>query len=388
MYRLLIVIVIIISVTFTAFAQFPVMIYHANPNFGFSESMINDELDFLYNNDYHTVTPHQFYQWMINDEPMPIRPILLTFDDNYIGVYTVMYPNLQSRGFNMVNFAHSNYVGVPGANDHCDWIEINEMENSGIVITESHTKNHFNLAECTPFVAQDEIEGSKAAIDANIPEKNCRHIAYPYGAYNDDVITLCRNAGYVVGYSTIPGLNYRGETPLFEIKRQPSDSSSVSQFKQMIGYNNLPPAPPGEGWTIDNSDVNFTYDKSKWKSSTSTPGYYGDNYYVHPAGDGSDKARWAAYLPRGGAHRVHARWTSFSNRATNAVYEIHDQDGITTMSVNQQENGGQWNSLGIFNFTTDEAAMVYLSDKADAYVVADGIWFEPVTTRVSGWLLY
>jgi len=375
-------------VILTANAQLPIMMYHAHPNFGFSEASFTNHMDLLSNNDYHTITMDRFYDWMVDDHPLPIRPIVLSFDDNYIRVYTIAYPVMKSRGLAGINFAHSDYVGVGGTNDHCDWVEICEMESDGVFLTESHTKTHPHLTSLPDIQATEEIEGSKSAIDSNIPGKICRHIAYPYGDYNPTIISKCQNAGYITGVTTINGFNYRESTPLFELRRIAVGGESVATFQSLIGFNELPPAPPGEGWTIDNGQVNFTADSSEWPNSNSIAGYYGSNYQYHPPGDGASKARWAAYLPKAGRYRIHARWTANPNRAISARYAVHHDSGITTVTVNQQENGGQWNLLGEFDFSLEKPAMVFLPDDPGGYVIADGLWFEPFESRVNGWTLY
>ncbi|HPB32899.1 MAG TPA: hypothetical protein PLB62_15735, partial [Candidatus Sumerlaeota bacterium] len=83
------------------------------------------------------------------------------------------------------------------------------------------------------------------------------------------------------------------------------------------------------------------------------------------------------------------RWTADPNRASGVRYEIHHEEGITDVYVDQKNNGAQWNSLGIFSFTEETAAMVFLYDSSEGYVVADAIWFEPHTpSGISSWAMY
>lgn len=371
----------------SASAQFRVLLYHAHSSFGFSESVFIQDMDFLLQNDYHTVNLDQFYNWLVNNEPMPIRPLVITFDDNYIGVYEIAYPVLKDRGFVATNFAHTDYVGVGGANDHCDWSEIQEMESAGVFITESHTKTHSRLTTLSEEEASAEIEGSKLAIETNLANKICKFIAYPYGSYNSTIITLCQNAGYTAGFAVGNGINYHN-TALFELQRIDLANIDFDTFKERIGYNLLPPSSPGKGWTIDNEDVNFFFDPDEWTLSTEVSGYYGLNYRVHSLGDGSHKARWAAYLPKSGNYHIHAWWTQDSDNTTSATYEIHHLNGVSNVIVNQQENGGQWNLLGNYQFSAKKAAEIFLSDTVDGQVVADGVWFQPVSESAYGWFLH
>ena len=119
-----------------AAAQVPVLMYHAHPTMGFSHESYSEQAAFLSQNSYHTITPDELAAWIQSDEPLPIRPIVLTIDDNYIMVYTVAYPIMKQYGLCAVNFAHTHYVGViTGSGDHCDWIEIKEMEDNGAILT-------------------------------------------------------------------------------------------------------------------------------------------------------------------------------------------------------------------------------------------------------------
>ena len=141
--------------------QVTAVLFHAHSNFGFSEALLTEHMDFLKESGYHTVTVAQFNQWYFNAAPLPPRPIMLTFDDNYIPVYDVAYPILKARGQCAVNFTHTYYVGVvTGSGDHCDWDEIQEMEDAGVFYTESHTRTHANLTSCNDATAWDEINGS------------------------------------------------------------------------------------------------------------------------------------------------------------------------------------------------------------------------------------
>lgn len=379
--------ILVLAFASPAAAQFRVLLYHAHPNFGFSEELFVQHMDFLKANDYHTVTLDQFLDWKENNRPMPIRPLVLTFDDNYIRMYEIVWPVLGARDFTGVNFAHTDYVGVGGANDHCDWDEIREMEPTGVVLTESHTRKHQNLPTLTEAVARDEIFNSKQAIEANIPGKTCRYLAYPYGAYNASVIALTQEAGYTAAFVVGGGINYH-DTPLFELQRIGVDGTSLETFKNSIGFNDLPPAPPGPGWTIDNRDVNFFFNPAAWNLVTTHSQRYGHDHRARTPGDGTQPVRWAAHLPRKGLFRVHAWWTASADSASNAAYRIHDDTGEHVVRVDQRNRGGQWNALGLFRFTLDAPADVRLLDEGDGPLSADGIWFEPVVNQNSAWIFY
>jgi peptidoglycan/xylan/chitin deacetylase (PgdA/CDA1 family) len=367
-------------------AQLPVMIFHAHTGLGYSTVRFTESMDFLKDNGYHTVTPDQLLDWMEFREPLPLRPILLTVDDNYIKVYTEMYPLLQERGQFMVNFTTTDYVGVDSGNDHADWVELQEMEDTGVMTNESHTESHRNLADLSPTVQHAEIFESMAALNADLENKNCQYIAYPYGGYDDNVLIECNLAGYRAGFSTIGGMNYP-DTNIYEIRRVSGDTPTLAGFVQNIGFNQLPPPPPGEGWTIDNKDVNFYCDVPEWLTSTSMPDNYGGNYRYTDSTE-VVPAKWAAYLPQTGAYRLHAYWPTSHMYDTQATFRVTDTSGQRDIVVDQSVSGGEWMFIGTASFSTDVAASIELIPSGNGYTVADGLWFEPVVSQVDGWLIH
>lgn len=127
----------------------------------------------------------------------------------------------------------------------------------------------------------------------------------------------------------------------------------------------------------DNVAGSFTA-STNWAPSTSNPGYYGANYHARATGSVSDAASWTATLPQSGSYKVYARWTSGTNRAASAPYQVVHTGGTTTVNVNQQQNNGTWVLLGTFNMNAGTAERVRLScwTTAGFYVVADAVKFE------------
>ncbi|HPB30195.1 MAG TPA: N-acetylmuramoyl-L-alanine amidase [Candidatus Sumerlaeota bacterium] len=128
---------------------------------------------------------------------------------------------------------------------------------------------------------------------------------------------------------------------------------------------------------VDNTSSGFTA-SSNWWASTSTPGYYGTNYHCRGTAAVSDAAKWSVTLPSTGTYKVYARWTAGTNRAASAPYIVTHAGGNTTVSVNQQANGGTWQLLGTWSFNSGTAIRVQLScwTTAGYYVIADAVKFD------------
>jgi len=114
-------------------------------------------------------------------------------------------------------------------------------------------------------------------------------------------------------------------------------------------------------------------------------GLYNHTLKVKEGGEGEFSARWAADLPRRGRYEVFV-FIGIEGRdlrareedeklGSNYQYTIEHEDGPeeVTFDAGSAEQG--WNSLGTFYFSPDNEAVVLLSDRADAAVIADAVKF-------------
>jgi hypothetical protein len=114
-----------------------------------------------------------------------------------------------------------------------------------------------------------------------------------------------------------------------------------------------------------------------WVSSTSTGGYYGSDYeHDGNTAKGVCRLRYTPALPAAGAWTVQLRWTAHENRASNVPVDVVHAGGLSTFSVDQRANGGQWVALGTFQFTAGSAGSVLIrTEQTNGYVIADAARF-------------
>ncbi len=107
--------------------------------------------------------------------------VSLTFDDGCTSHLSLGIPALDARGLKGTFFLITDQVGSWGP-----WID---AANSGHELG-SHSKSHPYLTILSPAQVQDELAGSKIAIDAHVTSQQCLTLAYPYGDENDSVATI------------------------------------------------------------------------------------------------------------------------------------------------------------------------------------------------------
>ncbi|MBL4682391.1 MAG: polysaccharide deacetylase family protein [Pseudomonadales bacterium] len=138
----------------------------------------------------------------LNDESMiPDRVISITFDDAYENIYTNAWPLLKEKGYPFTLFIATDLIGKRG---YLSWNQIREMHTAGLSVA-NHTKSHphlirkidnENLSNWKRRITE-EITGAQEIINNELPNALAlRFLAYPYGEYNNDTLTLVKSLGY------------------------------------------------------------------------------------------------------------------------------------------------------------------------------------------------
>jgi hypothetical protein len=136
---------------------------------------------------------------------------------------------------------------------------------------------------------------------------------------------------------------------------------------------------------MDNLDPGAAGD-SGWVVNTCTGGgrFWGANVTQNDPGTPAEVFTWTPTLPAAQRYRVYARWTQDPNRATDAPYTVHHDGGASTVTANQEVNGGEWVPLGSFAMTPGQNHCVVLSDQANERVAADAVRLVRESTTAAG----
>src|SRR5215831_19557665 len=102
----------------------PILMYHyirVNPDpgdrLGFNLSVtpadFRLQMDWLYDNDYHPVDFDDLRAYLFENQSLPSRPVVLTFDDGYLDMYTTAFPILRVHHFKGVSYVVSGFLNSP-----------------------------------------------------------------------------------------------------------------------------------------------------------------------------------------------------------------------------------------------------------------------------------
>jgi peptidoglycan/xylan/chitin deacetylase (PgdA/CDA1 family) len=191
-------------------------------------AMFDEQMAQLRELGYTVVGLDEVLAYYANGAELPARPVLITFDDGYRDNLEHAAPILERHGYPAVLFVpiaylddklplpHEERLAARGVvNSTLDWGELSELETAGVRI-ESHGISHRPLADLALDEAAREIVLSKLRLEDRLG-RPVRSFAYVKGSeahYKPVHLSLLRQAGYDVAFTSVSGSNDRDTDPL------------------------------------------------------------------------------------------------------------------------------------------------------------------------------
>jgi peptidoglycan/xylan/chitin deacetylase (PgdA/CDA1 family) len=158
-----------------------------------SPSNFETQLRYLQQEGYETVSLYDLVLHLTVGQPLPERPIILTFDDGYADAYIQALPLLQRFGFTGTFFLITAPIDA-GNPAFLSWAQVEEMHAAGMSM-EAHSYDHPDLRNRGYQYLVYQTLGPKEAIEARTGEK-VRFFCYPSGRYDAHVVQVLRSANY------------------------------------------------------------------------------------------------------------------------------------------------------------------------------------------------
>jgi peptidoglycan/xylan/chitin deacetylase (PgdA/CDA1 family) len=148
------------------------------------------------------ISLHQWWKYITRGDTLPPKPILLTFDDGYESAYRLIYPQLKKRGWPAVFFIVADTVGRKiWSKDHVTWEQCREMAATGLYEVQCHSLTHPHLPDVSETQLHKEVFDARDILERHLGRPT-QFFCYPMGKYNQRVIEMLKEAGFVAGFAS------------------------------------------------------------------------------------------------------------------------------------------------------------------------------------------
>lgn len=149
------------------------------------------QMQYLKDNGYTVISMKNYLGYLNNQNNVPEKSVVLTFDDGWENQHTYAYPILKEFGYTATFYIITN---TAGGRSYMSWNSIKELEQSGMNI-ESHTATHQNLTKINLDEVLKELTLSKNKLETELGH-TVEMVAYPYYANNAEVQKIVKEVGY------------------------------------------------------------------------------------------------------------------------------------------------------------------------------------------------
>jgi peptidoglycan/xylan/chitin deacetylase (PgdA/CDA1 family) len=164
---------------------------------------------------------------------LPMRPVVLTFDDGYRDFRSRALPLLKQYGHTATVFQTTGWVGIElGPRWMMNWRELAEIAEAGIEIG-AHSHAHPELDRLSGDKLRDELDAPRHMLEDKLGSA-VPSLAYPFGLWNARARRGVREAGYAYAYAIGNVMATSGSDPLTLPRLTVDRTTTMEQFAAMV----------------------------------------------------------------------------------------------------------------------------------------------------------
>ncbi|WP_340006214.1 polysaccharide deacetylase family protein [Paenibacillus sp. FSL K6-0276] len=247
--------------------QVAVLMYHhlsekPMPQFPWilSADRFDDQMKLLKQEGFHVITMEEYREFMLNNGTVPDNAVLLTFDDGYESFYELALPILKKYGYTAVNFVIVSAIDHPDPNSvpKLTWEQMREMKRDGMgFYSHTYDLHHYGIVDAEGgerpaasalLYIDDENRNelnveyySRVTHDLAKAEQRLKEelgntdsaIAFPYGSYNDRLLSACDSLGISLTFKIQDGINARTDRNASRINGGSQGLTAVQTLEQI-----------------------------------------------------------------------------------------------------------------------------------------------------------
>lgn len=164
--------------------------------------------------------------------------VSLTFDDGWLSAYENVVPLLDERGFKGTFYIYSDAMNGASQTENT-WegfmnrAQVVELDAAGHEIG-AHSRTHSGLSSPSADLEQEIVGNKNDLLAAGVHAVST--FAYPFGAYNDEIIDTLKDTGFIGARSTDDDIGYNTENTdpyILQIKRV-TNATTINELRGWI----------------------------------------------------------------------------------------------------------------------------------------------------------
>jgi O-antigen biosynthesis protein len=194
----------------------PILMYHqVTPSplpefrkYAVTTAAFDAQLAWLAEHGYASISMQALYEHRTRRSVLPPNPVILTFDDGFQDCLEFALPILQAHGFTATFYVLGKLAGKTSRwlldergieLPLLDWDAVRALRAAGNECG-SHGMSHTRLTRLSARDCREELENSRRVLEDELGEP-VRHLAYPFGDYDESVRSIASDSGYATACS-------------------------------------------------------------------------------------------------------------------------------------------------------------------------------------------
>lgn len=231
-----------------------ILVYHrfsdtADDSMTVRMSTFESQLRVLREHGYHIVALRAVVDWLRDsDATLPDKPVAITVDDGHRSVFDKLLPVMLREQFPVTLFIYPS--AISNAAYALTWEQLRALKQTGLVEIQSHTYWHpnFNIerrrltpADFRQFVHL-QLDKSRRRIESQTGD-TVDMLAWPFGLYDDELLALAADEGYIAAFS-LEAKKADRHTSLLALPRYLMiDAYGANTFARLLGEPDTRPLP-------------------------------------------------------------------------------------------------------------------------------------------------
>ena len=218
----------------------PILMYHAiedldegasatKRTWTVSPAAFAEQMAYLLAEGWTTISPGQLAAYLTAGEPLPPKPLVISMDDGYKEVHSVVYPLLKDTLLRPVLYIPPDHVGLRA---YLDWDQLRELVDAGFWIG-THGYDHTPLREASDADLPRQLGESKVFFEDALGI-TIDSFCYPYGSYDQRTLDGLVAHGYTSAMTLNPLVYQVPGEPLLLSRLLVDYDMTLEEFTELL----------------------------------------------------------------------------------------------------------------------------------------------------------